>query len=87
MVLKKFVKQFDRAENISEMETKGLIPCKERLLICCNMIRKKLQDPDDVIDHNSKGYRGMLRLSAGEWNCLRRGEAEITDSFKSFVKK
>ena len=50
------------------------------------MMRKKLQDPDLSIDKKGKGYRGMLRLNSGEWNCLKRGGVD-TDSFKSFVKK
>lgn len=87
-VIKKFTKSYERGENPLEHAGKGNIPCKERLLICCNLIRKKLQDPDDLIDKkNGKGYRGKLRLNAGEWNCLKRGDGEMIDSFRSFVKK
>jgi hypothetical protein len=35
------------------------------------MTRKRLEDPDDVLEKNSKGIRGKFRLSAGEWYFLK----------------
>ena len=87
MTLKKFIKQYETAgHTLIEAIDRGKITCKEQLLICCNMMRKKLQDPDLAIDKKGKGYRGMLRLNPGEWNCLKRGGVD-TESFKNFVKK
>lgn len=86
VLLKKFVNSYERAgNNLLDAIDKGKITCKEHLLICCNMIRKKLQNADDNIDKN-KGYRGTMRLNPGEWNCLKRGGVESA-SFNSFVQK
>ena len=68
--LKKFVKTFNKiGDKILENEFK--LPSKERLYVCCNMTRKRLEDPDIILDKKHKGIRGKFRLSSGEWNFLK----------------
>jgi hypothetical protein len=68
------------------LEKKKLSTSKEQLLLYCNMIRKKVQDPDTALSTKNKGYRAPLRLNPGEWSCLKRGGID-RECFKSFVKK
>jgi hypothetical protein len=83
--LKKFCKAFQKAEG-KVLENESKFPSKERLYIMCNMTRKRLEDPDDMLEKKNKGIRGKFRLSAGEWYFLKQ-EGEQGQAMTSFVKK
>jgi len=68
--LKKFCKTFKKVMT-KVLENESKFPPKERLYVCCNMNRKRLEDPDDVLEKKHKGIRGKFRLSSGEWNFLK----------------
>ena len=63
---------------------------KEKLLICCNILRKRMKDQDEQLD--KKHGIQVDRMTAGELileerSFLLRSPKNITDAYLNFIHK